>query len=81
MDKKIFSFDRIEGEWGVCISDDNDVVDMPLNMLSGLAPLDVFSARIENGLLVDIIPMPDERDRRLSENRALLHALARRSKK
>ena len=31
--------------------------------------------------LVEITPMPEERDRRIARNRAMLRALARRSKK
>ena len=80
-DKKIFSVDRFEGDIAVCISDDDDVVNVPVVSLGGLLPRDVFSAKIEDEGLHDIVPMPEERDRRLSENRARLHALARRSKK
>ena len=80
-DKKIFSLDRTEGEWAVCVSDDDDVVSVPKSLLLGLAPRDVFSARIEGEMLVDVTPMPEERDRRLAENRKRLHELARRSKK
>ena len=80
MKKKIFSLDRIEGEWAVCVSDNDDVINMPVSSLGSLAPRDIFSAKIEGGVLVDITPMPEERDRRLASNRARLHALARRSK-
>ena len=80
MEKKIFSIDRFEGDIAVCISDDDDVLDVSVDSLTGLKPQDVFSARIENGALVDVIPMPDERDRRIKEYRERLHALARRSK-
>ena len=78
---KIFSFDRVEGELAVCVSDDDEQVVVPRNDLGGLEARDVFSARIDGDRLVDIVPMPEERDRRLSENRRRLHALAKRSKK
>ncbi len=80
-DKKIFSLDRLEGDLAVCISDDDEVVAVTLDSLGGLEVRDVFSARIDGDRLVDIIPMPGERDKRLSRNRARLHALAKRSKK
>ena len=80
MEKKIFSLDRFEGNTAVCISDDDDVIDVPCDSLPALHAQDVFSARIENGTLVDIIPMPEERDRRIKEYRDRLHELARRSK-
>ena len=78
---KIFSIDRFEGNIAVCISDDDDVVNVPVDSLGGLEPNDIFSAYIDGEGLRDIIPMPEERDRRLKEYRERLHALARRSKK
>lgn len=78
---KIFSIDRFEGNIAVCISDDDDVVNVPVDSLGGLEPNDIFSAYIDGEGLRDIIPMPEERDRRLREYRERLHALARRSKK
>ena len=80
-EKKIFSIDRFEGNIAVCISDDDDVVNVPVDSLGGLEPNDIFSAYIDGEGLRDIIPMPEERDRRLKEYRERLHALARRSKK
>ena len=78
---KIFSIDRFEGNIAVCISDDDDVVNVPVDSLGGLEPNDIFSAYIDGEGLRDITPMPEERDRRLREYRERLHALARRSKK
>ena len=78
---KIFSFDRVEGEFAVCISDDDEEIVVTKNALGGLEVRDVFSARTDGDRLFDIVPMPEERDRRLSENRRRLHALAKRSKK
>ncbi len=80
MDKKIFSFDRVEGELAVCISDDDDQIIVPVAELSGLCVRDVFSASVKDGHLLDITSMPDERDRRLQSNRSRLHALAKRRK-
>lgn len=78
---KIFSIDRFEGNIAVCISDDDDVVNVSVASLDGLKPNDIFSARIDGEGLCDVTPMPEERDRRLKEYRERLHALARRSKK
>ncbi len=80
MDKKIFSLDRIEGELAVCISDEDEQVIVPLDMLGGLCERDVFSARIDGELLADILPLPEERDRRIEDTRRRLHALAKRRK-
>ncbi len=80
MDKKVFSLDRLEGSLAVCISDDDEQVVVPYSSLGGLAVNDVFSARMTDGGLVDIVPMPEERDRRLKNSRSRLHALARRTK-
>lgn len=80
-DKKIFSLDRIEGDIAVCVSDDDDVINVPIASLEGLAVGDVFSAGTDGKRLVEITPMPEERDRRIARNRAMLRALARRSKK
>ncbi len=80
-EKKIFVVDRFEGDIAVCVSDDDCVVNMPRGELGGLEPDDVFSAIIDGCGLIDITPMPEERDRRKNDIRARLHALARRSKK
>lgn len=79
--KKIFSIDRIEGEWAVCISDDDDRVDAPVNQLLGMSVRDVFSAELSEGKISDILPLPEERDRRIERNRRRLHDLARKCKK
>ena len=80
-DKKIFSLDRIEGEWAVCVSDDGDVINVPASLLAGLSARDVFSAIANGEMLTEITPMPEERDRRIADARARLHALAKRRKK
>ena len=78
--RKIFSFDRLEGDLAVCISDDDEVVAVPVGLLSGLTVRDVFSAVLVGDTLCDIIPEPEERDRRINDSRARLHALAKRTK-
>ena len=77
---KIFSLDRVEGELADCISDDDVQIVVPKSTLGALEVRDVFSARADGDRLVDIVPMPEERDRRLNANRSRLHALAKRTK-
>ena len=79
--KKIFSLDRIEGELAVCISDDDEQVTVTYSSLGTLKVRDVFSAEVDGDKLINITPMPEERDRRLEANRSRLHALAKRTKK
>ena len=79
--KKIFSIDRVEGELFVCISDEDETVNVKKELLCGMTVRDVFSAELNDGNLTDITPMPEERDRRLKENRARLQRLIERSKK
>ena len=75
--KKIFSVDRIEGDIAVCISDDDDKVDVRVSELCGMRVRDVFCAVLSEGKLSEIEPMPEERDRRLEKNRQRLRSLAR----
>ena len=79
--RKIFSLDRIEGNIAVCISDDDIKVDVEISALGGMKVHDVFSAELECGKLTDVIPMPEERERRLQANRERLKRLVERSKK
>ena len=77
--RKIFSFDRLEGDIAVCISDDDEKVDVPVETLGELSVHDIFSAELsEEGTISDIIPMPEERDRRVKRNRERLSRLAKR---
>lgn len=78
--KKIFAIDRIEGIYAVCISDDGQQLDVPCDKLSGLSVNDVFCAEVCENELSDIIPMPDERDRRRARNKERLRAIAMRSR-
>ncbi len=80
MSRKIFSIDRAEGTAFVCISDDDDKVTVDKARLSNLKVNDVFSAELDGEEISDIIPMPDERDRRLAKSRARLHALSKKNK-
>lgn len=73
--KKLFSLDRFEGDIAVCISDDDEKFDMPRDALGKMRQHDVFSAEIDGDTLINIIPEPDERDRRLAENKARLNRL------
>ena len=79
--KKIFSIDRAEGDIFVCISDDDETVNVKKELLCGMQVRDVFAAVIAGGTLTEITPMPEERDRRLEENRARLLRLVKRSEK
>lgn len=79
--KKIFSIDRAEGELFVCVSDDDETVNVKRELLCGMQVRDVFSAELSDGKLTDVTPMPEERDRRLEANRARLKRLIERSKK
>ena len=78
--KKIFSVDRIEGDVAVCVSDDDLTLHVPASVLGDMRVRDVFSAVVVGETLADIVPMPEERDRRIAANRARLHALAKRNK-
>ena len=77
--RKIFSFDRLEGDIAVCISDDDVKIDVPVDTLNGLKVHDVFSAELSDECIItDIVPMPEERDRRLTRNQERLRRLAKR---
>lgn len=77
--KKIFSIDRIEDDIAVCLSDDGIMIDVPLATLGEMRARDIFSAELsDGGSLSDIVPMPEERDRRLKANQERLRRLAKR---
>ena len=78
--KTVFSIDRIEGQIAVCISDDDLTLYVPTSLLGDMRVRDVFCAKVVGETLTDVVPMPEERDRRIAVNRARLHALARRNK-
>lgn len=79
--REIFAIDRFEGDIAVCISDSGENLEVNVSELMGMRPNDVFSACVDGGRLQDVIPMPEERDRRLAEYKAQMRAMARRSKK
>lgn len=78
--KTVFSVDRIEKNIAVCISDDDIKVDVPLDMLLGMKVNDVFSAEYDGEHISNIVPMPEERDRRIKANQDRLKRLIERSK-
>ncbi len=63
--EKIFSVDRFEGEYAIVVCDDGGVLEIKREIISGLAERDVFSAIEKNGELCEIVPLPEERERRL----------------
>ena len=79
--KKVFSVDRIEGDIAVCISDDDIKLDINKEILGGMTVNDVFSAELDGESISDVVPMPEERDRRLKRNRERLQRLFDRSKR
>ena len=79
--RKVFSLDRFEGDFAVCISDDDDKIDVPRALLEGFKQNDIFSAELDGDSLSDIVAMPEERDRRIEKNKARLEALFNRNKK
>ena len=78
--RRIFSLDRFEGDIAVCISDDGIQIDVRKENLPSLQVHDVFSAETDGEALSDIVPMPEERDRRLTSNRNRLQHLINRGK-
>ena len=78
--RKIFSVDRVEGDIAVCISDDDIKLDIELDRLGGMKVRDVFSAEYDRESISDIIPMPEERDRRIRANSERLKRIIDRSK-
>ena len=79
--RKIFSLDRFEGEFAVCISDDDEKIDVPRALLDGFKQNDIFSAELDGESISDIVAMPEERDRRIAKNKERLKALFNRGKK
>ena len=78
--RKLFSLDRFEGDFAVCISDDDEKFDLPREAVGDMKQHDVFSAEIDGENLKDIIVEPDERDRRLARSRERLNRLFSRGK-
>ena len=76
--RKLFSLDRFEGDFAVCISDDDEKFDLPRSLVGDMRQHDVFSAEINGESLCDITPEPEERDRRIAANKARLERLIKR---
>ena len=76
--RKLFSLDRFEGDFAVCISDDDEKFDLPRSLVGDMRQHDVFSAEIDGESLRDITPEPEERDRRIAANKARLQRLIKR---
>ena len=77
--KKIFSVDRIEGDLAVCISDDREQVIIPCASLPNLKALDVFCADFDGEKISSVLPMPEERDRRIAENKERIRKIIEKS--
>lgn len=77
--KKIFSLDRFEGEYAIAVCDDGEVIEIKREAVSFLAERDVFSASVENGELWDILPLPEEKERRLASARRELDKFKKKS--
>ena len=78
--RKLFSLDRFEGDFAVCISDDDEKFDQPREAVGDMEQHDIFSAEIDGESLKDIIAEPQERDRRLARSRERLNRLFSRGK-
>ncbi len=78
--KTIFSIDRLEGNIAVCISDEEEQFDIDISLIGDMKANDIFSADVEGGVLKNISPMPEERYRRLEENKKRLQRLFNRKK-
>ena len=79
--RKLFSLDRFEGDFAVCISDDDEKFDLPREAVGDMEQHDIFSAEIDGENLKDIIPEPFERDRREKAAKERLARLFNRGKK
>ena len=70
--RKIFSIDRFEGEYAIVVCDDGTTLEIKKEVISNLAQRDIFSAEVVNGELLDIVPMPQEREKRIADARRRL---------
>ena len=77
--KKIFSVDRFEGEYAIVVCDDGGVLEIKREVISGLSERDVFSSDVVDGELLNIVPMPEEREKRILEARRRLDRFKSRS--
>lgn len=70
--KKIYVLDRIEDGVATVVCDDGEAINLSLDMISGLDIGDVFSAEYSGGALCDVIPMPEETQKRRNMARSIL---------
>ena len=78
--KKIFSVDRFEGEYAIVVCDDGGVLEIKKEVILGLSERDVFSSDVVDGELLNIVPMPEEREKRTLDARRRLDRFKSRSK-
>ena len=71
-----FVIDRFEGDFGVCLADENDAgiykIDVPRSQLDGFFEGDVFSATLEGENVIDIVACPEESAKRKAAAKAKL---------
>lgn len=67
--------DRFEGDFAVCVDDDENVFDLDKTALSGLNEGDCFLAARDGDKLCFVKALPDETARRKAEAAAMLAAL------
>ena len=80
----IFTIDRFEGDFAVCLADGNDngiyKLDVPKKLLEGLSEGDVFSAEVDGGELKEVNPCPEETAKRRAAAKSRLRALLEKQK-
>lgn len=80
----IFTIDRFEGDFAVCLADENDKgiykLDVPSALVSELGEGDVFSAEVIGKELREITPCPEETAKRRAAARSRLRALLEKQK-
>ena len=80
-----FVIDRFEGDFGVCLADENAEgiykLDVPKAQLEGLSEGDVFTADAEGKNLSNIIACPEETSRRRAVAKSRLRALLEKQKR
>ena len=67
--------DRFEGDFAVCVDDDENVFNLDKTALSGLTEGDCFLAERDGDKLCFVRALPDETARRKAEAAAMLAAL------
>ena len=80
----IFTLDRFEGDFGVCLADDNEMgiyqLDVDAKALASLSEGDVFAADVTEKGLENIRALPEETNRRRSAARSKLRAILEKQK-